>query len=102
MYNIIYGYNPILSIQVIMKYIDCHAHITDSSFGDDLSEVISDCSLQRIYVIAVGMYYSGFQQIIETSQQFSNIGFGLGLHPIQLSGSGNVIYHYFNISSVPK
>ena len=74
-----------------MTYIDCHAHLTDPSFKEDLVEVIQNCALQNIFVVAVGMFYTDFQQVVESSQMSSHVAFGLGLHPIQLSGLNNVI-----------
>ena len=66
-----------------MVIIDCHAHLTDDVFYLDLEDVISSCEEKNIHVISVGMNYQDFPKVIELSKKYSQISFGLGLHPIQ-------------------
>lgn len=66
-----------------MALIDCHVHITDEVFRNDLNGIINECSNNNIFAIAVGMSYSDFQDVVEISENHGNIAMGLGLHPIQ-------------------
>lgn len=67
-----------------MVIVDCHAHLSDRGFEENLQGLLEDLCAQEIFVIAVGMSYSDFQKVVDISlPNPDNIGFGLGLHPIQ-------------------
>ena len=69
-----------------MVLVDCHAHLSDKVFDEDLSDLMLDLQKENIFVIAVGMDYTDFQKVIDiSSANDNNVGFGLGLHPIQRS-----------------
>ena len=71
------------SLQDTMAIIDCHAHLTDEQFNDDLSDIMSHCRENNVYIVAVGMSYGDFNQVLEVSSKHENVCYGLGLHPIQ-------------------
>ena len=71
-----------------MTLIDCHAHLSDTAFNPDVSDIAAQCALQKIFVISVGMNYDDFDDTIRLSERYSDsICFGLGLHPCQNKGS---------------
>ena len=67
-----------------MVIVDCHAHLSDQGFDEDLSDLMLDFQKENIFVITVGMDYTDFQKVIDISNANDIcVGFGLGLHPIQ-------------------
>ena len=67
-----------------MVIVDCHAHLSDGGFDEDISDLMADLQRENIFVVAVGMDYTDFQKVIDISNvNHSCVGFGLGLHPIQ-------------------
>ncbi|KAF7635984.1 hypothetical protein Mgra_00004565 [Meloidogyne graminicola] len=83
--------------------IDCHCHLADSSFNDDIEQVISRAKeAGLVHAIVVAEYPTDFPRIFELAKQFPDfIKPCLGVHPVQ-KGYVSVTQQMFKEIQVEK
>lgn len=66
-----------------MNIIDCHTHLYDKSFDDDLPEVIKEATDNQVkYLVNNSDSYSSFDKVLKLSERYPQLCFStLGIHP---------------------
>ncbi|KAI1719982.1 tatD related DNase domain-containing protein [Ditylenchus destructor] len=77
--------------------IDCHCHLADEEFANDIDEVIDRAKQSGVTgAIVVAEFASDFDRVLQLSEMYQGFLFPcLGLHPVQRNfESVNVTAHY--------
>lgn len=65
-----------------MKFIDTHAHLNLSAFGEDFDDVAKKCEEESVSMINIGTSESSSLRAVELAEQYEHMYATVGLHPI--------------------
>ncbi|KAF6025286.1 TATDN3 [Bugula neritina] len=74
-----------------LMMIDCHSHLADAAFLEDVDEVIAKAKAAGVArAVVLPEAFFQFQDVMSLHERHRDFVLpGLGLHPVQMGGSGN-------------
>lgn len=73
--------------------IDCHCHLADEQFANDVGEVIERARNSGVKAVVVCAEFGDqFNAVLKLAEQFPSFCFpAIGIHPVQVSISSTVL-----------
>lgn len=69
-----------------MGFVDCHCHLADPQFDEDVDEIVSQAKDNNVKaIIVVPEFFDQFEKVLNICSRYPDFLFPcLGIHPVQV------------------